>query len=177
MKKILVIGASNSSTSINRTLAAHAGTLLSGCQYYVLDLNDFEMPLYSPEREADDGIPAAAVEFVEHIQGADAIILSLAEHNGTYTAAFKNILDWASRHEQKLWSNKPMLLLSASPGARGGASVMAAANATFPHLGAEIKASFSLPSYYDNFSTNEGITDPVLSSQFQSVVNHFAQSI
>ena len=177
MKKILVLGASNSSTSINRTLAAHAGTLLSRCQYYVLDLNDFEMPLYSPEREAENGIPEAAVEFIEHIQGADAIILSLAEHNGSYTAAFKNVLDWASRHQQKLWSEKPMLLLSTSPGARGGASVMAAANATFPHLGADIKASFSLPSYNDNFCAERGITDPVLASQFQSVVDHFGKTL
>lgn len=177
MKKILVIGASNSSTSINRTLAAHAGTLLKDCQYYVLDLNDFEMPLYSPERETEDGIPEGAVEFIEHIQGADAIILSLAEHNGSYTAAFKNVLDWASRHEQKLWSEKPMLLLSTSPGERGGVSVMAAANATFPHLGADIKASFSLPSYNDNFSAESGITDPVLASQFQSVVDHFSKAL
>lgn len=177
MNKILVIGASNSSTSINRTLAAHAGTLLSNCQYYLLDLNDFEMPIYSPEREAESGVPEAAAEFVAHIEEADGLILSLAEHNGSYSAAFKNILDWASRHKQKLWSEKPMLLLSTSPGPRGGASVMNAANASFPHLGAEIKASFSLPSYQDNFSTTEGITDPVLSSQFKAVVDQFAQAL
>lgn len=177
MKKILVLGGSNSTTSINRTLAAYAGTLLTDCQFYVLDLNDFEMPIYSPEREAEGGIPEAAIEFVAHIEGADAVILSLAEHNGSYSAAFKNVLDWGTRHKQKVWSEKPMLLLSTSPGARGGASVMAAANATFPHLGAAIKASFSLPSYHDNFSTDAGITDPVLDSQFKSVVALFAQTI
>ena len=142
----------------------------------MLDLNDFEMPLYSPERERENGIPAAAVEFVEHIAGADAIILSLAEHNGSYTAAFKNLLDWASRHQHKLWSGKPMLLLSTSPSARGGAGVMAAANASFPHLGADIKASFSLPSYHEHFCPEQGITEPVLASQFQSVVHHFGRA-
>ena len=122
-------------------------------------------------------MPEAAVEFIEHIEGADAIILSLAEHNGSYTAAFKNLLDWSSRHQQKLWSEKPMLLLSTSPGARGGASVMAAANATFPHLGADIKASFSLPNYSDNFCAKQGITDPVLAGQFKATVNQFAQAL
>ena len=170
MKKILILAASSSTTSINRVLATAAGNLIEGSERTVLDLNDFEMPLYSPDREASGGVPDTAQRFVAHIEASDAVILSLAEHNGSYSAAFKNVLDWSSRHKQKLWSEKPMLLLSTSPGARGGATVMAAAQQTFPHLGAAIKASFSLPSYYDNFSEADGVTDPVLQSQFKAVV-------
>lgn len=170
MKKILILAASNSTTSINRSLAVAAGQLVENSERTVLDLNDYEMPLYSPEREASGGVPDAAQRFVTLIEASDAVILSLAEHNGSYGAAFKNVLDWSTRHKQKLWSEKPMLLLSTSPGARGGATVMAAAQQTFPHLGAEIKASFSLPAFYDNFSESEGITDIVLHSQFKAVV-------
>ena len=122
-------------------------------------------------------MPAVAQQFVEQIEASDAIILSLAEHNGSYSAAFKNVLDWSSRQKKKLWSDKPMLLLSTSPGARGGATVMAAAQQTFPHLGAQIKASFSLPSYYENFSEGSGITDPVLQSHFRAVVAQLAAAL
>ena len=166
--KILILAASNSTTSINRALATAAGDLVEGSERPVLDLNDFEMPLYSPECEASGGVPDAAQRFVAHIDASDAVILSLAEHNGSYSAAFKNVLDWSSRHKPKLWSEKPMLLLSTSPGARGGATVMAAAQQTFPHLGAAIKASFSLPSYYDNFSEADGVTDQSIQGRSRS---------
>jgi len=177
MKKILIIGASNSATSINKALAIYAGSLIEGSDNNVLDLNEYEMPIYSPERESSDGIPDAAKSVVKHIESADGIILSLAEHNGSYSTAFKNILDWSTRHKQKLWSDKPLLLLSTSPGARGGATVLSAAEASFPHLGAKVVATFSLPSFYDNYNEGEGISDEGLKSQLESVVTKFSESI
>ena len=54
--------------------------------------------------------------------------------------------------------------------ARGGASVMEAAKATFPRMGAELKASFSLPSFYDNFTDGE-ISNRALASALQSAIN------
>ncbi len=60
------------------------------------------MPIYSEDRENDGGIPDQAQRFLKIIQDADGIILSLAEHNGSYTSAFKNILDWTSRQERNL---------------------------------------------------------------------------
>lgn len=177
MKKIVIFGASNSSTSINRSLATYAGSLLQGTDTVVLDLNDYEMPIYSPERESADGIPQAAQTFVQQIESANGLIVSLAEHNGTYSAAFKNILDWDSRQKQKLWSEKPMLLLSTSPGARGGATVLAAAEASFPRLGAQLLGTFSLPSFYDNFSPDNGISDLALKSELESAVQLLSEAL
>ena len=102
------------------------------------------------------------------------MIVSLAEHNGSYTAAFKNLYDWTSRLETKLWSGKAMLLLSTSPGGRGGATVMAAGKATFPRMGADLKASFSLPSFHKNFSDEAGIVDEALNADFQQALADFA---
>ncbi len=82
----------------------------------------------------------------------DGFIMSLAEHNGSYTSAFKNTLDWLSRIEREVFYNKPMLLMSASPGGRGGASVQEAAKDYFPRLGADIVTTFLFPKFYDNFS-------------------------
>lgn len=176
MKNILVIAGTSHRESINLALASHAASQVEGASVTALDLNDFEMTLYSEDVEAASGIPEAAGRFLEAIQAADGIVISLAEHNGSYTAAFKNLFDWTSRLEQKLWSQKPMLLMATSPGGRGGATVLAAAEATFPHLGGNVVATFSLPSFYDNFSQENGITDAALASSLSEAVTRFSNS-
>ena len=50
-----------------------------------------------------------------------------------------------------------MLLLSTSPGPRGGASVLAAAINSAPFFGGQVKASLSIPSFYDNFDVEHGV--------------------
>lgn len=176
MKKLLVIGGTTHRDSINRAFAKYAGLQVPEAEITELDLNDFEMPIYSQDREEADGIPTNAGRFYEAIQSADGIVLSLAEHNGTYSAAFKNVLDWVSRHEQKLWSDKPMLLLATSPGGRGGVNVLTAAEQFFPHLGAKVAATFALPNFYENFSSENGITNPELKAKFDESLEAFIAS-
>lgn len=165
--KLLAFGASNSKSSINRALANHAASLVPGARVTLQSVADYTLPLYCPELENSDGVPAPARAFLETIRNHDAIVLSLAEHNGSYTAAFKNLLDWTSRVDTRLWSGKPMLLLATSPGARGGATVLAAAQATFPRLGANLAGTFSLPSFYDNFADGK-VTRPALADALRA---------
>lgn len=177
MKSILVLAGSSRRESINLALANHAATRIQDVEITTLDLNDFEMPIFSQDREEDSGIPDKAGDFFAKIRESDGIILSLAEHNGSYAAAFKNLLDWTSRIETKLWAAKPMLLMATSPGGRGGATVLAAAGATFPHLGAEIAATFSLPSFYETFASDSGITDPAHRETFSAALQSFQKSL
>lgn len=177
MKKLLVIGATTHRDSINVSLASYAAGQVPNAEIQILDLNEFEMPIYSQDREETDGIPEAAARFVDHVQSSDGVVISLAEHNGSYTAAFKNIFDWASRHQQKVWSDKPMLVMATSPGGRGGATVLEAAAATFPHLGGNVVATFSLPSFYDNFEDGAGITDEDLKSRLAEAVRSFQEAL
>ena len=177
MTQLLAIGASNSKNSINKAFAAYSARQLPESIVTTLDLNDFEMPLYSVDRESATGIPAQAKLFFEAIQKSDAIVISFAEHNGSYSAAFKNLLDWTSRIDQKLWQNKPMLLLATSPGGRGGATVIESAKQTFPHLGAKVIGSFALPSYYEKFSVEKGLLDPQLNESFQKEWKLFADQL
>ena len=66
-----------------------------------------------------------------------------------------------------------MLLLSTSPGGRGGATVLEAAASRFPHMGADVVVSFSLPSYNDNFSTTDGIQNEDLKKAFARKLAEF----
>ena len=173
---LLSIGASSSSSSINQQFADHTANQIADANVTSFSLNALTLPIYSEDEEKKNGIPADAQRFLDAIRASDGIVISLAEHNGSYTAAFKNLFDWTSRIDQKFWSNKPMLLLSTSPGPRGGANVLAAAEATFPHLGGNIIASLSFPSFYDNF-TDKGISDADLTSKLKSAVEEFYLAI
>lgn len=66
-----------------------------------------------------------------------------------------------------------MLLLSASPGPGGAARVLKAAEGTFPHLGGNVIATFSLPNFTQNFSPDKGITDHALASDFEAALATF----
>jgi len=137
------------------------------------DLNDYEMPIYSIDREQRDGIPELAVAFKQLIKDADKIIISFAEHNGSYTTSFKNIMDWISRIPGDTWESKPYMLMSTSPGRRGGVGVLAGAEQTFGHMGAQVISTFSLPSFNDNFDDSRGIIEDTLNDQLRAALKQF----
>lgn len=169
--KVLAFAASNNKKSINRTLATYTANLLEGAEVETLDINDYEMPIFSDDREAALGQPPQARAFFNKISEADAIIISFAEHNGTYTAAYKNLFDWTSRINQKVFQNKPTILLATSPGPGGASSVLATASDSAPYFAADVKASISVPSFYDNFdSESKRLTNPDINQQLMSAV-------
>jgi NAD(P)H-dependent FMN reductase len=155
--KLLAFAASNSKKSINKQLVTYAASLLEGADVEVLDLNDYEMPLFSVDKEEELGHPALAKAFLAKIAACDALIISFAEHNGTYSVAYKNIFDWCSRAGGKVFQNKPLVLLATSPGARGGASVLAAATNSMPFFAGQVMATLSIPSFFDNFDLEKGV--------------------
>ena len=169
MKKILAFAGSNSSDSINKQLATYASGLVKDAEVTILDLNDFELPMYSKDLEDENGIPENAKKFYNHIKNSDGLVISLAEYNGAYTSVFKNLFDWLSRNENMFFSKKPMLLMSTSPGGRGGASVSAMAHSRFPYHDANIVAEFSLPLFNDKFEGGK-ITDKEFDAKLKEAV-------
>ncbi|MFK7922701.1 MAG: NADPH-dependent FMN reductase [Bacteroidia bacterium] len=174
-KKILVFGASSSKNSINKQFASFVAGQLTKVELVPLDLNDFELPLYSIDLERKIGIPKNAKQFSQHIQNCDAIVASFAEHNGLFTTAFKNLWDWMSRLDSsKIWHNKPIFLLSASVSKRPQNYVTKVAKELFPHYGGEIIASFYLPSYHYYFKDGQ-IVETSLEAAFQAQLHLFQQ--
>ncbi len=176
-KKIVALGASNSRNSINRKLAQFAAQQVEGAEVDLLDLNDYEMPIYSIDREKESGIPQLAIDFKEKISNADGVIISFAEHNGAYSAAFKNIMDWMSRLQGGTWANRHLFLLATSPGKRGGKKVLELATTSFPYMDAASVTSFSLPSFNQTFSETAGITDATLKDSFTLELQKFITNI
>ena len=150
-KRVICFAASSSRNSINRQLVTYVASLVEDAAVEVLDLNDYELPLFSVDREAELGEPPLAQAFLDKIHASDALIISFAEHNGCYSAAYKNLYDWVSRIQAKVYQDKRMLLLATSPGGRGGKSVLELALGQIPRFGGEIRGSVSVPLFTDNF--------------------------
>ncbi len=178
--KILAIPATNSRNGINRQIIAAAAHLLEGglvpdAEVEILDLNDYEMPIFSVERQQSGGVPEAAQRFYEKIGAADAVIVSFAEHNGSYSVAWKNVYDWASRIDAGVYQGTKLALFATSPGARGGVGVLENATASAPFFGAELVGSLSIPSFGQNFDSDTGeISEPELRAQFEKILRTLA---
>lgn len=163
--KITAFAASTSRHSINKQLVAHTLTHFDA-EKNLLDLNDFELPLFSVDVEREIGHPETIRRFLKELGDADLLIVSMAEHNGNYTAAFKNLLDWCSRVEPNVFQEKPLFLMSTSPGGYAGKNSLQAAITRFPRHAARILETFSLPSFHTNFNAEQGILDEALQAEY-----------
>jgi chromate reductase, NAD(P)H dehydrogenase (quinone) len=117
--RILGISGSGRKRSYNTALLEAAKELAPS--NVVLDIYDVSrFPLYNQDSESS--IPEQVKEFKRKIQEADAILIATPEHNYTITAVLKNAIEWGNRPPNDAsWNDKPVAIMSASSGPRGGA--------------------------------------------------------
>jgi chromate reductase, NAD(P)H dehydrogenase (quinone) len=162
MKNVLLFAASNNPESINGKLINFTAGLFKKHKTNVLWLQDYPLPVYSPVTEAEQGIPKNVMLFKDQILRHDAFVISVAEHNRSVTAAFKNTLDWLSRTGKdycSLLSGKTILLISTSPSPGGARSALANAETILRAFGATLfTGTISLANYFENVSfTSSGM--------------------
>jgi chromate reductase, NAD(P)H dehydrogenase (quinone) len=169
---IVAFGASTSSTSINKVLATYTAHLVEGAAVTVLDINDYSVPMFSEDAEKEVGQAEGAKAFLADLAKADALVISFAEHNGHYPAAYKNLFDWATRIDQNVFQGKPALYLAASPGPGGAQSVLDAAVGSAGYFGGNVKASLSVGNFYDKFDVDAiAVKDATLVIELDQAVN------
>ncbi len=177
IKRVLAIPGSNSMESINRKLLLSVVAMLEDSKGNVVDINDFPLPLFSVDLKKEKGVPEPALNFKDQMEASDGFILSVAEYNGSYSSAFKNLLDWLSVIEGKLFEQKPVLLMCATPGKLGGKNVLHTANAYLPHMGANIIGSVSFGEFYENFKDGKGIVNVELHNEMIEKLKVFEASL
>lgn len=176
MAQLLAFAGSNSSTSINFKLVKYTAELVQNQEVQVFNLANYPFPMYSIDIETKEGYSNSLVEFKEDIQKADGLIISVNEHNGSPSAYFKNVLDWLSRLERKFMQDKKVLLMATSPGKRGGIGALELVENLLPRFGADVVATFSLPSFNENFGS-DGISDAELAAAHQQALQLFLDSL
>lgn len=177
MRKILAFAGSSSPTSINYQLIQNVTRRIDAQDVEVLDLYEIDFPMYSIVKEKE-GIPQTVKFLYEKILDHRALIISVNEYNANVSGFFKNILDWLSRVDRKFLQDKKILLMSTSPGKRGGASALEYCKNQFPRFGGEVVESFSLPQFYENFDSEKGIiVNEVFDLGVSEVITAFLQQI
>ncbi|WP_081209813.1 NADPH-dependent FMN reductase [Salegentibacter sediminis] len=176
MKKILAFTGSNSSRSINLQLLNHITGRIQGHEIKTIHLTDYELPIYSADIELERGIPVNASIIKNQISQHEGLVITVNEHNRNISAFFKNILDWLSRLDRNFLAGKKILLMSTSPGARGGAAALEYCKTIFPRFGGQVVQSFSFPSFRDNFQDGK-ILNEVLELGIEDVLTNFSQDV
>ncbi len=177
MPSILAFSGSNSSTSINFKLVKHTASLLVSHHIQLLDMAHFPLPMYSTDVEKKEGFPEVLVKFKNDVVASQGLLIALNEHNGYPSAYFKNVVDWFSRLDKNFLQDKKVFLMATSPGKRGAIGSLEVVKNMLPHFGATIVATFSLPSFYDNFSDTVGITDSTMDKAHREALDTFLTKI
>ena len=178
MKNIVAFSASNSNHSINRALLAIACESICGQRIINVDIRDYPMPIYSIDLQNNDGFPDTTLALKELFASADAFVIATPEHNGSMPAVFKNTIDWLSRmatKEAPIFGNKPVLLLSTSPGPNGGATNIKTLIQLMPWWGAKVAHHYSLGRFQEH--VNENTLAPQEQLRLENIIDQFIQSV
>jgi NAD(P)H-dependent FMN reductase len=127
--KLLAFSGSTRTGSLNSLVlqSAIAGAeSVAGCTVTLINLKDYEMPLYNGDNEQATGMPEAAQRLLRVFEAHDGLLLASPEYNGFFTPLIKNTFDWMTRAEPdgksglRVFKRYPVALVASSPGLMGG---------------------------------------------------------
>ena len=131
MTSLLIFAGSARQGAFSKQLAAAATTLVAGegGKLTLIDLADFEVPLYNADIETTSGIPQPVIDFRRLIASHDGVMIATPEYNGFVTPLLLNMLCWASRPSPSddfgsVFHVRPVRLMASSPGRLGGVRVV-----------------------------------------------------
>ncbi|OYV35146.1 MAG: NADPH-dependent FMN reductase [Thiomonas sp. 20-64-5] len=133
--RLLILPGSARAGALSGQLAAYAARAAEhqgSIRARVFDLRALALPVYDGDLEAAHGVPDGVLELQAALRDSDGVLLVTPEYNGFPTPLVINAFDWLSRipasdqHPAGLTAtvNKPVALLSTSPGPLGGLRAM-----------------------------------------------------
>ncbi len=126
--RILAVSGSLRTDGYNRKLlnlaVTHARAL--GADVDVVDLKALGLPVYDGDVEVV-GLPPPVTELRERLARAQGLIIASPEYNSSIPGGLKNAIDWVSRPPGRLFHEKWVAMMGASPGQFGTARMQ-------PHL-------------------------------------------
>lgn len=120
--KILVFAGSIRTGSHNARLAALAAKelALTGAEVTRISLEDYPLPLYNGDDEAESGVPANARNLKDMLGEHQGVFIASPEYNASVTPLLKNTIDWVSR--VRVRGEPPLAVFKNRAFALGGAS-------------------------------------------------------
>ena len=140
------------------------------------------IPLYYGDIEAAQGIPARAAELKDRIASADGLLLVTPEYNNSIPGAFKNAIDWLTRPPAdigRVFKNRPVGLIGASPGAYGTVQAQRAWLPVFRTLG--MRPWFGQLMYVGNaarvFDASGKLVDEAIRTRLRNYMQGFTEFV
>lgn len=183
MKKILAFSGSNSSQSINQKLVHYTSKMASSTRVEVVDLRDFELPLFGVDLEKANGIHPAASALRERMDEADGFLISTPEYNSGVPSFLKNSIDWISRTGKAAFQNKPVALMATSPGKGGAARALQQLHTILSgFMAGNVLGTVSVPQFHQNTVLNDegsidSISNAAIVQELQDLVQLLEQEV
>ncbi len=174
--KLLAVSGSLRAASTNSILARAAALLVpegvTVTSYEGLD----SLPHFSPDRDGD-AAPEAARDWRAQVKAADSVLFVTPEYAFGIPGSLKNALDWLVTSGE-LW-RKPVVVVSASPSAKGGEYAHAALLLTLSALEAQIveDGSLTIPFVSTKVGKDGTITDAATTEALRASVAALVQAV
>lgn len=142
--RLLFLSGSSQVGSVNSRLAGAAADLARrtfDAAVTVIDLADFDLPNYARHAGRSDDLPGDVVKLRALLADADGVFLSSDEYTGTYSALFRNAVEWLTDERdgvRPVLRGKPVALCGASSGGVGALRGQPALNQFLLEMGAPV---------------------------------------
>ena len=172
-------------TSTNKQLAALAASTAQASEADVtlIDLKDFEMPLYDGDLEAEGGFPENAKRLKQLFVDHDGFFIASPEYNSSLSPLLKNALDWISRphteNEPPLWaySGKAAALGSVAPGALGGLRGLVPLRAMLGNIGVLVVPNqVAISNGFNAFDETGDLTDAMQTKFLEATIEQLVST-
>ena len=161
--RLLAFSGSARRDSLNQKLllATVEAARAAGGEVTLISLNDYPLPLYDGDLEAERGLPEPAAKLVQLMRQHHGFLIATPEYNSQITPLLKNTIDWCSRADDDPFEGKAVGIVSASPGAFGAIRSLTQLRALMTHLGCHvIPAQCVVPAADKAFAADGTLADP-----------------
>ena len=183
--KILAFAGSTRTESFNKRLVkvAAVGAKEAGADVTIIDLRDFQMPLYDEDLEKKEGLPSSTRKLKELMLSHHGFLISSPEYNSSISGVLKNTIDWTSRQgddesPMSCFKDKVSGIMSASPGGLGGLRGLVHVRAILENMGVlVIPTQVAISKAHEAFNLDGTMKDQKQEQQVKKIGANLAQML
>jgi chromate reductase len=183
MTSFLAFSGSTRADSFNHKVAATLVAQINklGHDGQLVNLNNYDMPIYNGDLEAASGLPASVTALKQKMSEANGLIITCPEYNGFMPPVLINAIDWCTRSAEAsvdlgCFINKPVFIAAASPGPGGGGRAANHLKTMLSGIGAYVSPfPLTVPSAFNAFADDGSFADEGMNDRAANMMAGFAQ--